>query len=44
MVLRYDLPSLISSRPVNRIALRYYMQYFDMKGKTLVESFRWVYG
>ncbi|OCF37757.1 hypothetical protein I316_00884 [Kwoniella heveanensis BCC8398] len=27
-------------RAVNAIALRYYMQYFDMKGQTLVESFR----
>ncbi|WVQ83934.1 hypothetical protein IAT38_006078 [Cryptococcus sp. DSM 104549] len=27
-------------RPINRIALRYYMQYFDMKGQNLVEAFR----
>ncbi|WVQ68851.1 uncharacterized protein L199_007060 [Kwoniella botswanensis] len=27
-------------RAVNGIALKYYMQYFDMKGQTLVDSFR----
>ncbi|WVQ76687.1 hypothetical protein IAR50_006361 [Cryptococcus sp. DSM 104548] len=27
-------------RPVNTIALKYYMQYFDMKGQNLVEAFR----
>nr|XP_019008884.1 uncharacterized protein I206_06570 [Kwoniella pini CBS 10737]OCF47665.1 hypothetical protein I206_06570 [Kwoniella pini CBS 10737] len=27
-------------RPINSIALKYYMQYFDMKGQTLVDSFR----
>ncbi|WVF70182.1 hypothetical protein IAT40_004970 [Kwoniella sp. CBS 6097] len=27
-------------RALNAIALRYYMQYFDMKGQTLVDAFR----
>ncbi|WVQ97714.1 hypothetical protein IAU59_004828 [Kwoniella sp. CBS 9459] len=27
-------------RAVNAIALRYYMQYFDMKGQTLMDAFR----
>ncbi|WWC87292.1 uncharacterized protein L201_002180 [Kwoniella dendrophila CBS 6074] len=27
-------------RAINAIALKYYMQYFDMKGQTLVDSFR----
>ncbi|KAK8846626.1 hypothetical protein IAR55_005713 [Kwoniella newhampshirensis] len=27
-------------RPVNGIALKYYMQYFDMKGQNLVDAFR----
>ncbi|RXK42093.1 hypothetical protein M231_00450 [Tremella mesenterica] len=27
-------------RPVNQIALRYYMQYFNMKGLNLVDAFR----
>ncbi|ODN96516.1 hypothetical protein L198_04231 [Cryptococcus wingfieldii CBS 7118] len=26
--------------PVNTVALKYYMQYFDMKGQNLVEAFR----
>lgn len=30
-------------RTVNRMALRYYMQYFDMKAQTLVEAFRYVF-
>ena len=29
-------------RLVNQVALRHYMHYFDMKGRTLVESFRCV--
>ncbi|WRT65157.1 uncharacterized protein IL334_002100 [Kwoniella shivajii] len=27
-------------RPINAVALKYYMQYFDMKAQTLVDSFR----
>lgn len=30
----------MTRRPVNQIALRYYMQYFDMRGQNLVDSFR----
>lgn len=29
-------------RSIHRTALKYYMQYFDMKGQNLVDSFRWV--
>lgn len=31
---------LTSRRPASTVALKYYMQYFDMKGQSLVESFR----
>lgn len=31
---------LIDRRPVNQIALRFYMQYFKMHGQNLVDSFR----
>lgn len=34
------LPELTCRRGVNQIALRYYMQYFDMRSQNLVDSFR----
>lgn len=35
-----DATTLIVRRAVNQIALRYYMQYFDMRNQNLVDSFR----